>query len=110
MHHHGPTSTYASAVAASRASSSPVELVCARLAAVAGLLVFMSAPLWALNEHQLIIKDSAMWLKTLGLLCAGVFVGAALVEAKQMLRKRKRSDRDAGEQDGADDDQDVRRP
>jgi len=47
-----------------------------------------------------------MWVKMLGLICAGVFVGAALVEAKQ-LRKRHRESKEAAEQeqerDSADD-------
>jgi hypothetical protein len=39
-----------------------------------------------------------MWVKVLGLICAGVFVGAALVEAKQ-LRKRHREGKQAAEQE-----------
>jgi len=36
-----------------------------------------------------------MWLKALGLLCAGVFVGAAIVELKQLRRKKEPSSTDS---------------
>ena len=44
-----------------------------------------------------------MWIKVLGVLCAGVFVGAALVEAVQLKYRRKlrRETADAEEQGGA---------
>jgi len=71
-------------------ATSRAETACARLLSLAGLLVFTAAPLWAVNDHQMIFKDGHMWLKALGLICAGVFVGAALIEAKQLLRNRKR--------------------
>jgi hypothetical protein len=34
-------------------------------------------------------KDYEMWIKILGVLCAGVFVGAAMVEAGQIRQRKK---------------------
>jgi len=41
-----------------------------------------------------------MGLKVLGLLCAGVFVGAALMEVRQLTWRKKKDDDADGETDG----------
>lgn len=41
------------------------------------------------NGYNLGINGNEMWVKVLGLVCAGVFVGAALVEAVQLGRRPK---------------------
>ena len=43
-----------------------------------------------------------MWLKVLGLVCVGVFVGAAIVEAQQF-RKRGKGDSDSSDSDSSSD-------
>jgi len=56
---------------------------------------------WSPNEEE----DQIMGLKVLGLLCAGVFVGAALMEVRQLGwgKKRKKGDDDScGNCDEAD--------
>jgi uncharacterized membrane-anchored protein YhcB (DUF1043 family) len=35
-----------------------------------------------------------MWLKILGVVCVGVFVGAAIVEARQLRKRGKEADED----------------
>jgi len=71
------------------ARCSAAETLCARVLGLAGLAALASALLWTLNHQQPLFKDWTMWLKALGLVCAGVFVGAALIEAKQMLRGKR---------------------
>jgi len=44
-----------------------------------------------------------MWAKVLGLLCAGVFVGATIVEIKQMRRRKRAIDVDVTEEDESQD-------
>jgi hypothetical protein len=39
-----------------------------------------------------------MWVKILGLVCVGVFVGAALIEARQ-LRRRKKDDEEPSDEE-----------
>jgi len=40
-----------------------------------------------------------MWLKILGVVCVGVFVGAAIVEARQLCKRGKEAGEEAGEGD-----------
>ena len=83
--------------------------VLALLLGAVGIPLFFWASLpGSSGRLQLFFEEYEMWVKVLGLICAGVFVGAALVEAKQ-LRKRKRAGREAEQQDAGPDDDDVER-
>ncbi len=84
------------------ALATPLEAAGARLLSLAGMLVFLSMPLVAIDGHQLIFTGEVrMWVKVLGLICAGVFVGAAVIEAKQLLRDRKAKKPGDEAEDGA---------
>ena len=55
------------------------------------------------NGYNLVINGNEMWIKVLGLVCAGVFVGAALVEAVQLGRRPKRGGRELDRDTDQDD-------
>jgi hypothetical protein len=42
-----------------------------------------------------------MWIKVLGVLCAGVFIGAALVEAVQPRKRSKKTGEAGADHEGA---------
>lgn len=64
-----------------------------------GLALFVT---WAQVKPEDLLqlgnKGDDMWVKILGLVCVGVFVGAALIEARQ-LRKRKKDGTEPSDED-----------
>lgn len=64
----------------------------ARYAQLLGMLGLAFFIVWARlgpGDIQLGNKGDDMWVKILGLVCVGVFVGAALVEARQLRQRKK---------------------
>jgi hypothetical protein len=79
------------------------DAICVQLLGLIGLGLFITAALLvSTDSYKFICKDHDMFIKILGLLCAAVFVGATLMEAKHLHKhKRKRKSAERLETDSA---------